>query len=278
MEQYGFLVFVALACVVVAIIVGGAIYAKIRAERKVSAAFQKVAAMFDDGVLTVDTWRKRIVRFSHQGLDIELAGHYSSIGHASNPDRAKLTIAVDWPVANVNMELNRRNVFNSVSSYMFGSRVLTGELWLDRYYTITGSPKEDIQNMLAPSLHALLEVSRILGSAILEIKLHNGVLTIGKRFPGRSFAQLKTFLEKSTALLESLALISAVGVEFVESQEPTQLQDVVCKICGDTIDRLAVKCASCKTIHHHECWEYAGVCSTYGCGQTKYLPITAVDV
>lgn len=275
MHDIGFIVFLVLAVLVAGAIVAAVIYFKVRAERKVSAAFTKLAQRFEDGVLSTDTWGKRTIRFTHQGLEIEVSGLYNAVSHTNRNDGGHLEMRVDWPVFESRMELYRRNVFNSISSYMFGSRVLTGDHWLDRYYTITGSPKEDIRNMLAPALPAILRLSRVLNSAILEMSLRDGVLRITKRFSAREFLELDSFLEKCLDVLEALALISAVGVEFVESKEPTPLHDVVCKICGDHIDQLAVKCASCKTIHHHDCWTYAGVCSTYGCGQTKYLPISA---
>jgi hypothetical protein len=43
-----------------------------------------------------------------------------------------------------------------------------------------------------------------------------------------------------------------------------------CPVCGDPLDqRTLVKCRSCDTLHHRECWLYAGVCSTYGCAQRR---------
>lgn len=274
MPEVGFVVLIAVVLIGVAVAVTAAIYMKVRAERRVSDAFSQLAARFDDGVLAKDSWGQRTVRFTHQGLDIEMSGVYTAVAHSQKPEGGHLEMRVDWPVFESRMELYRRNVFNSISSYLFGSRILTGDSWLDRYYTVTGSPKEDIHNMLAPALPALLNLSRVLSSSILEMSLKDGVLKITKRFPGRSVGELHLFLDKCIDVLEALALISAVGVEFVESKDAAP-QEVVCKICGDPIDQVAVKCASCKTIHHHDCWTYAGVCSTYGCGQTKYLPISA---
>ena len=43
----------------------------------------------------------------------------------------------------------------------------------------------------------------------------------------------------------------------------------ICRICGETVPKDPVYCAKCLTAHHHDCWEYTGMCSTYGCGSKE---------
>ncbi len=43
----------------------------------------------------------------------------------------------------------------------------------------------------------------------------------------------------------------------------------LCQICGAELGGQIVSCARCATPHHQDCWEYAGVCSTYGCGSRE---------
>ena len=43
----------------------------------------------------------------------------------------------------------------------------------------------------------------------------------------------------------------------------------LCQICGADLEGDLVACAKCATRHHRDCWEYTGVCSTYGCGERK---------
>jgi hypothetical protein len=61
---------------------------------------------------------------------------------------------------------------------------------------------------------------------------------------------------------------------------------VLCPICLSSIDESAavVTCSDCGQVHHRECWEEMGGCSTYGCeqapattkeGQTAARPLTA---
>jgi hypothetical protein len=40
-----------------------------------------------------------------------------------------------------------------------------------------------------------------------------------------------------------------------------------CQVCGSPLTRNVVSSAGCATLHHQECWDYVGGCSTYGCAR-----------
>jgi hypothetical protein len=46
----------------------------------------------------------------------------------------------------------------------------------------------------------------------------------------------------------------------------------VCKVCGDPIVEEAVRCDTCLTPHHRDCWEFVGSCSIYGCKGKQSVP------
>ena len=53
------------------------------------------------------------------------------------------------------------------------------------------------------------------------------------------------------------------------TEQPTNI--LTCQVCGTTIDEQddltnIVACALCGAPHHCDCWDYTGMCSTYGCG------------
>src|SRR3989338_1590308 len=46
---------------------------------------------------------------------------------------------------------------------------------------------------------------------------------------------------------------------------------ITCKVCGESINGTGmVNCSKCDTPHHSDCFQYAGKCSTFGCGNNKY--------
>jgi Prokaryotic RING finger family 1 len=64
------------------------------------------------------------------------------------------------------------------------------------------------------------------------------------------------------------------GIEIVASG-PASADDAgppVCKVCGEPILQPGVICATCKTPHHRDCWEFVGSCSIYGCNGKRCIP------
>jgi hypothetical protein len=59
------------------------------------------------------------------------------------------------------------------------------------------------------------------------------------------------------------------GISIVENSNQADPDNgpPICKVCAEAIDQgPVIFCASCRTPHHRECWEYIGACSIYGCG------------
>jgi RING finger family protein len=44
-----------------------------------------------------------------------------------------------------------------------------------------------------------------------------------------------------------------------------------CQVCGTEMRERRVRCASCDTPHHEECWRYTGECSTFACRERRYV-------
>jgi hypothetical protein len=43
-----------------------------------------------------------------------------------------------------------------------------------------------------------------------------------------------------------------------------------CPVCGMALEANLRRCGRCRTPHHGECWDYAGGCSTYACGEKRW--------
>jgi hypothetical protein len=63
------------------------------------------------------------------------------------------------------------------------------------------------------------------------------------------------------------------GIEILEESPPERPADPVCRVCGAAIAPEArVTCRRCRTPHHRDCWEFNGQCSTYACGERRWVP------
>ena len=49
-----------------------------------------------------------------------------------------------------------------------------------------------------------------------------------------------------------------------------------CPVCGCDVQHRAVLCPTCDTPHHHDCWEYTGNCSIFGCPGVHGEKVTEV--
>ena len=56
------------------------------------------------------------------------------------------------------------------------------------------------------------------------------------------------------------------GVQFLG---PVLAAGARCLVCRSELDGEIIKCASCHTPHHRECFTYAGACSVYACRGRK---------
>lgn len=66
---------------------------------------------------------------------------------------------------------------------------------------------------------------------------------------------------------ELTAAILALKGTAVIWMEPGLPSNARCPVCGTRFSSAITTCRECRTPHHHECWLYAGGCSTYACGQ-----------
>lgn len=69
-------------------------------------------------------------------------------------------------------------------------------------------------------------------------------------------------------LIPEVEVLSKVQVtEVSNALEPGS----TCQVCGSSLATGGVVyCASCRTAHHEGCWQYAGKCSTFGCGSLRF--------
>ena len=129
---------------------------------------------------------------------------------------------------------------------------------------------ESEEQLPPPLASALIEA---LGN--LQEKLKRGVLAIGPSrvlfvHPGTNVPAnvLGPIFNSMTSLLDidfSVPLQSH-HIEILDLKE-VAVDAALCQVCGELVKLEAAKCCPrCDTAHHHDCWEYMGGCSIYGCG------------
>jgi len=105
----------------------------------------------------------------------------------------------------------------------------------------------------------------------VQFRASRGLLQIDVDHALVAYDALHQLIRTGLAIYDQFLLASADGIEFVEPEELQPLESVRCRVCGEPILHGLVACRACKTPHHLECWEYIGHCSTYACGETRYV-------
>lgn len=138
-------------------------------------------------------------------------------------------------------------------------------------FVIFGENRHAVQQFLSDGVRWQLKRLADLSGGRLELLVAYGRMYVRKPQLIRKYVDLERFVGLCLALHDQAALTQAAGIEFIEPREAQTLDDALCKICGGKIESDLVYCRRCKTPHHGECWQYAGVCSVYGCRERQCL-------
>lgn len=87
--------------------------------------------------------------------------------------------------------------------------------------------------------------------------------------------ELDDFLRLSLQVIDQLRAAGIGGIQFVNQNKTTVVDDIVCPVCSEPVAGEMVVCVRCKTPHCRECWEYNTCCATFACGEKRFLSANA---
>ncbi len=162
-----------------------------------------------------------------------------------------------------------------------GTRLVrVGDQEFDRGYVVQANDADMAREFLSSAvrwsidnLHRLAPPSGMLVSINPERLLVQVDRNLGLDAEALEFAVREALLIHD-GLQEGVAARMSQGVEIV-AVGPADEEDAgppICKVCGEPITSPGVVCASCRTPHHLDCWEFVGTCSIYGCNSKKSVP------
>jgi len=162
-----------------------------------------------------------------------------------------------------------------------GTRLVRiGDPEFDRGYVVQANDPEMARAFLAPSVRwAIINLHRLSPPAGMLVSINPERLLVQvDRNLGAYAGVLESMVQATLAIHDGLRqgvaarmgqgiAIITVGPAAVEDAGPP-----VCKVCGEAILNSRVLCASCRTPHHEDCWEFVGTCSIYGCNGKRSVP------
>lgn len=135
------------------------------------------------------------------------------------------------------------------------------------------SPKSAPLDSNALSEHVRWQISEFAdwsGKSCLHIELAPRRIRIWLSGQMKSAEELDDFLRLGLRIVDQLRTARTEGLDFVNENQATILNDVVCPICTALMEGRTVICIRCKTPHCRDCWEYNGKCGMFACTESRF--------
>lgn len=139
----------------------------------------------------------------------------------------------------------------------------------------TGSDQASIDSN-AISGHVRWQISEFgewSGKSCLRIELTPRRIRIWISGKLKTAEELDDFLRLGLRIVDQLRTARTEGLDFVNENQATILNDVFCPICTAPMEGRMVICVRCKTPHCRDCWEYNGKCGMFACTETRYAVV-----
>ena len=152
---------------------------------------------------------------------------------------------------------------------IFGAQDLSiGDADFDRDYVVKASPDSYAARIFARERRAdvIRTVRSLKGLADPTFEVRPGSLTVTVRRYLRDEEQIFTVITAAREFADYVLKDPAPpGVVLGE----LTAAGGACPVCGTPLRDRVVRCGTCATAHHGECWTYAGRCATYACRGTR---------
>lgn len=247
----------------------------ISANRRRLELFQRLARDYSGTVDSTGVFEFPRLRFQHGGTQALLK--FSS--HSDGENRYfKTHFSIYLPPRTLRCDIQPTGVLASMQRFLGMQDIQIGSRQFDDAFVITGNDEEAIRTLLSPAVQATLFAlarqfhTTLFTSLDLHCQISAGILTITKRALIEDQTSLRAFLELGKRLYDEVLTTRMAGIEFVESSAPPLGDESPhCTVCGEPLGGDIIFCRRCRTAHHRECWQYFGGCSTYACGEKRFL-------
>ena len=234
-----------------------------------NAAYQQLARDYHGMITGGGFFRRPALHFTYNGswawLGVVLSNRIAG--------RRYTQLYLPWSNPETRCEVRSAGFFERVEGLLYrGDVIRTDSRQFNRRYLITGENPEELGALLNGGVQMCIEKLRKLqGSNSLSVTIANGHLWIRKRGVIREYETLRHFAAMGLDLYEQAMLVTGTQIEFVEERALMEDGDAICRVCGDDLQENIVFCRKCHTPHHRDCWSYFGACSTYACGETRFI-------
>ncbi len=221
-------------------------------------AFEFVAARYG-GFRRIDEASMEVVRKGYQGR-LEFVG-----GMRPATD---LAFAIEGAIDG-HLVVTPETVAHGVMK-QFGARdVEIGDRSFDDTHEIWASEEKVARSILDPTARELIRPLGHHFDFVYRVTPRQMLLRANRFLYDAT--ELDVLLTAGIQLFDRLRLPDRDVVDIVETRQ-SALESAICEICGTALSIGAVvRCRKCGTAHHRDCWEFNGMCSTFACGEKRWV-------
>ncbi|HZL87006.1 MAG TPA: RING finger protein [Pirellulaceae bacterium] len=208
------------------------------------------------------------IHFEHEGYPAAI--RFSPRGRGSYYTH----VEIRWNGPRVRCEIYPESFLSGLRKLMGMQDIVIGSPRFDSAFVITGDDEPAIKALL--NGHVQTAIFHLAGYVSgIHVQMGSRSLLVTCAGLVSEFARLVELERLCRELCDAAIAAQGHGIEFLEGM-PAAMKlgdgaDAHCMVCGETLDSQVVYCRSCKTPHHRDCWTYGGGCSTYGCGEKKFV-------
>ena len=185
---------------------------------------------------------------------------------------------MQWPDGRLDWRLETRHAPAPSPAGDDAREFLTEDREFNQRFQVTGRNEEESRRLLSDGVR--WQVNKLAQSpqpSPIRISIRHGRLIVEKLLAIKRPEELEELTRLCIELYDQAMLTRSEGIEFLgDADEALPIEDPICLVCGERIVSDMVYCRRCFTPHHLDCWQYNGLCSTYGCRETRYsIPAVA---
>jgi hypothetical protein len=260
--------------IVIALVVGFALAMAFAQQKNREQVLQRVAQRFRGRLEEGGLFQNPQIRLRFQNYPAVVK--FTKVGKNSHHTHFTIT----WPEHHLRCEISPQDILSGFRKLWGMEDIEIGSPQFDAAFFISGNSREQVRELLTAEVQALiLRLTRVGGANLfgtpnIQVKWLGGALTVTKPQYLSSYEDLDAFITLSADLFVAALNSRTTGITFaaegVKIAEPDEGESQ-CQVCGEPLASDLVYCSGCKTPSHRECWEYFGGCSTYACGNKKFL-------
>jgi hypothetical protein len=213
--------------------------------------------------------------FRDPGLTLSIAGRegrveFHTSTNRSNPSYSRVVVDIRGSSPGF-LHIVEEDFGQALLKLLGGEDLEVGDAAFDKDYVIKATPPELARRIFSrerreEGIRIVRRLRKYLDSTFV---VSPQSVTVTVRDYLRDEPDILALIETAVRFVPfAIPNLPPVGMEVVEVKVG---MEGACPVCGTRTSERAIRCETCHTPHHRECWQYMGSCTTYACNGKRFV-------